>query len=163
MQESSSFIPYIKRYLKRCITGPWSLLCGLSVTFKYFIDPRRIVTEQYPENRKTLKMHPRYRGRLEMIEDADGSLLILDTGGWYKLCCPSSQLVKPDVKGAIYRVKKVGAHKVADPRGEKIEWEKLNPEQTARLMADRHPCSGMPRGWTRIPERFARNRAPLGT
>ena len=73
MQESSSFIPYIKRYLKRCITGPWSLLCGLSVTFKYFIDPRRIVTEQYPENRKTLKMHPRYRGRLEMIEDADGN------------------------------------------------------------------------------------------
>ena len=54
----------------RCITGPWSLLCGLSVTFKYFIDPRRIVTEQYPENKKTLKMHERYRGRLEMIEDA---------------------------------------------------------------------------------------------
>lgn len=47
----------------------------------------------------------------DVIEDADGSLLILDTGGWYKLCCPSSQLVKPDVKGAVYRVKKVGAHK----------------------------------------------------
>lgn len=46
----------------------------------------------------------------DVIEDADGSLLILDTGGWYKLCCPSSQLVKPDVKGAVYRVKKVGAH-----------------------------------------------------
>src|SRR5205807_5865132 len=47
----------------------------------------------------------------DVIEDADGSLLIMDTGGWYKLCCPSSQLVKPDVKGAIYRVKKTGAHK----------------------------------------------------
>jgi putative membrane-bound dehydrogenase-like protein len=48
----------------------------------------------------------------DVIEDADGSLLIVDTGGWYKLCCPTSQLVKPDVTGAIYRVKKVGAHKV---------------------------------------------------
>ena len=47
----------------------------------------------------------------DVIEDADGSLLIVDTGGWYKLCCPTSQLVKPDVTGAIYRVKKVGAHK----------------------------------------------------
>ena len=56
----------------------------------------------------------------DVIEDADGSLLIVDTGGWYKLCCPTSQLVKPDVTGAIYRVKKVGAHKVEDPRGQKI-------------------------------------------
>jgi len=47
----------------------------------------------------------------DVIEDADGSLLVVDTGGWYKLCCPSSQLVKPDVTGAIYRVKRVGVHK----------------------------------------------------
>ena len=47
----------------------------------------------------------------DVIEDADGSLLILDTGGWYKLCCPTSQLVKPDITGAIYRVKKTGSHK----------------------------------------------------
>jgi len=73
MQEKISTLQYIKRYLKRCITGPWSLICGLSVTLKYFFNPKRIVTEQYPENRKTLKMHDRYRGRLEMIEDADGN------------------------------------------------------------------------------------------
>ena len=73
MQEKISTLQYIKRYLKRCITGAWSLICGLSVTLKYFFNPKRIVTEQYPENRKTLKMHDRYRGRLEMIEDADGN------------------------------------------------------------------------------------------
>src|SRR3546814_9217684 len=39
----------------------------------------------------------------DVIEDADGSLLVIDTGGWYKLCCPTSQLWKPDVLGAIYR------------------------------------------------------------
>ncbi|MBO4435961.1 MAG: 4Fe-4S binding protein [Fibrobacter sp.] len=73
MQENITLLQYFKRYLKRCITGPWSLMCGLSVSLKYFFDPRRIVTEQYPENRKTLKMHDRYRGRLEMIEDEEGN------------------------------------------------------------------------------------------
>jgi putative heme-binding domain-containing protein len=47
-----------------------------------------------------------------VLPDADGSLLVVDTGGWYKLCCPSSQLAKPDVLGAIYRVRKVGAPKL---------------------------------------------------
>ena len=73
MQENITLLQYFKRYFKRCITGPWSLMCGLSVSLKYFFDPRRIVTEQYPENRKTLKMHNRFRGKLEMIEDADGN------------------------------------------------------------------------------------------
>ncbi|MBA2602310.1 MAG: dehydrogenase, partial [Acidobacteria bacterium] len=41
----------------------------------------------------------------DVLEDADGSLLVIDTGPWYKLCCPTSQLAKPDVPGAIYRVR----------------------------------------------------------
>ncbi len=48
----------------------------------------------------------------DVLPDADGSLLVVDTGGWYKLCCPSSQLAKPDVFGAIYRVRKIGAPKL---------------------------------------------------
>ena len=42
----------------------------------------------------------------DVLEDADGSLLVVDTGAWYKLCCPTSQLAKPDVLGAIYRVRR---------------------------------------------------------
>ncbi|MDP3069054.1 MAG: hypothetical protein Q8N18_02145 [Opitutaceae bacterium] len=45
----------------------------------------------------------------DVLEDTDGSLLIVDTGAWYKICCPSSQLAKPDVLGGIYRVRKIGA------------------------------------------------------
>ena len=52
----------------------------------------------------------------DVIEDVDGSLLVVDTGGWYKLCCPTSQLHKPDVLGAIYRVRKIDAPKNAKPR-----------------------------------------------
>jgi putative membrane-bound dehydrogenase-like protein len=67
-----------------------------------------------------LDFHP-----TDVIEDADGSLVIVDTGGWYKLCCPTSQLQKPDVLGAIYRVKRRGAPEIEDPRGTKL-WERVN-------------------------------------
>ncbi len=60
-----------------------------------------------------LDFHP-----TDVIEDADGSLLIVDTGGWYKLCCPTSQLPKPDVLGGIYRVRRKDGPVVADARGE---------------------------------------------
>ncbi|MEN3339329.1 MAG: hypothetical protein V7647_3005 [Acidobacteriota bacterium] len=50
----------------------------------------------------------------DVIEDADGSLLVIDTGPWYKLCCPTSQLAKPEVLGGIYRVRRTGAPAVQD-------------------------------------------------
>jgi putative membrane-bound dehydrogenase-like protein len=75
----------------------------------------------------------------DVIEDADGSLLVLDTGGWYKLCCPTSQLSKPDVLGAIYRIRRAGAPKMADARGLKIPWGKLNPTDLAGLLGDERP------------------------
>ena len=41
-----------------------------------------------------LDFHP-----TDVLQDADGSIVVFDTGGWYKLCCPTSQLHKPDVLG----------------------------------------------------------------
>ena len=67
---------------------------------------------------------------------ADGSVLIVDTGGWYKICCPTSQLAKPDVLGAIYRVRKTGMPKREDPRGLKLNWPALKPADFAKLLAD---------------------------
>ena len=68
--------------------------------------------------------------------DADGSLLVIDTGGWYKLCCPTSQLWKPDVLGGIYRVRKFGAKPPNDPRGRQIDWPHQTLEQLWALHAD---------------------------
>ncbi|HZR18300.1 MAG TPA: PVC-type heme-binding CxxCH protein [Verrucomicrobiae bacterium] len=76
----------------------------------------------------------------DVIEDADGSLIVIDTGAWYKLCCPTSQLSKPDVLGAIYRIRRSGASKVADPRGLAIAWDSLNPAQTVQLLSDARPA-----------------------
>lgn len=82
-----------------------------------------------------LDFHP-----TDVIEDADGSLLIVDTGGWYKLCCPTSQLVKPDVTGAIYRVRRTGAPKVEDARGLKLDWSKVSAEEYAKRLRDSRPA-----------------------
>jgi len=59
----------------------------------------------------------------DLIEDADGSLLVADTGSWYLICCPTSQVAKPHVLGAIYRIRKTGAKAPEDPRGFDLNWE----------------------------------------
>ncbi|HEV3163054.1 MAG TPA: PVC-type heme-binding CxxCH protein [Isosphaeraceae bacterium] len=72
--------------------------------------------------------------------DADGSLIVADTGGWYKLCCPTSQLVKPDVLGAIYRVRRKGAPRVDDPRGLKLAWSNTTAQELTKRLDDDRPA-----------------------
>ena len=76
----------------------------------------------------------------DVVVDADGSLLVIDTGGWYKLCCPTSQLWKPDVLGGIYRVRKNGAAPPANPRGQEIAWDRLSIEALWATISDPRPA-----------------------
>ncbi len=75
----------------------------------------------------------------DVVADADGSLLVVDTGGWYKLCCPSSQLWKPDVLGTIYRVRKTGMPKVTDPWGTQLSWDGASTAQLRTWLGDVRP------------------------
>jgi putative heme-binding domain-containing protein len=75
----------------------------------------------------------------DVLEDADGSLLVVDTGGWYKICCPTSQLAKPDVLGGIYRIRRTGAPTPADPRGRQIPWATASPSELVGHLADTRP------------------------
>jgi putative membrane-bound dehydrogenase-like protein len=75
----------------------------------------------------------------DVIEDADGSLLVVDTGGWYKLCCPTSQLVRPEVLGGIYRIRKKNMPALDDSRGLKIDWKRLSAVEMAGLLGDARP------------------------
>lgn len=59
-------------YFRKIFRGTISLFKGLAVTMGYFLKPSRIVTEQYPENRATLKMTGRFRGSLTMRHDENG-------------------------------------------------------------------------------------------
>ena len=69
----------------------------------------------------------------DILEDGDGSLLVIDTGGWYKLCCPTSQLHKPDALGAIYRIRKTSHPTIEDPYGHNIDW---NQQHLTPLLKD---------------------------
>jgi len=72
----------------------------------------------------------------DVLQDADGSLLVIDTGGWFRIGCPTSQIAKPEVKGAIYRIRKQGAERVADPWGKQLAWTKLPAAELAKLLDD---------------------------
>ncbi len=72
----------------------------------------------------------------DVLEDADGSLLVVDTGGWFRIGCPTSKIARPEIKGGIYRVRKAGAPKADDPRGLALAWEKLQPANLAALLDD---------------------------
>lgn len=43
----------------------------------------------------------------DVLEDRDGSLLLLNTGGWFRIGCPSSLMAKPDINGAVYRIRPI--------------------------------------------------------
>jgi putative membrane-bound dehydrogenase-like protein len=56
----------------------------------------------------------------DVLEDRDGSLLVIDTGGWFRIGCPSSLMAKPDIAGAIYRIRKTGAPAKCEPWGANV-------------------------------------------
>jgi len=41
----------------------------------------------------------------DVLEAPDGSLVVLNTGGWFRLGCPSSLMAKPDVLGSVLRIR----------------------------------------------------------
>lgn len=78
-----------------------------------------------------LDFHP-----TDVLEDADGSVIVVDTGGWFRLCCPTSQLEKADVLGRIYRIRRSGMPPVHDPRGHLFTWDRFGDEELVRLLRD---------------------------
>jgi putative membrane-bound dehydrogenase-like protein len=76
----------------------------------------------------------------DVLEDADGSLLVVDTGSWYVHHCPTGKIRKTLAPGGIYRVRRTGARPPADPRGLKIDWARPSPARLAALLADDRPA-----------------------
>ena len=72
----------------------------------------------------------------DVLEDADGSLLVVETGGWFIKGCPLSQVSKPQLQGAIYRVRKKDAKKADDPYGNTIQWATLAPDALVKYLED---------------------------
>ncbi len=72
----------------------------------------------------------------DVLEDADGSLLVIDTGGWFRIGCPTSQIAKPEANGAIYRIRRKGAARPTDPRGLKIDSKQISSVKMTKLLDD---------------------------
>ena len=75
----------------------------------------------------------------DVLEDADGSLLLLDTGGWLSWGCPYSKIAKPEIKGAIYRIRRTGGVSPADPRGLGMNWNDAEPADLIARLNDSRP------------------------
>jgi putative membrane-bound dehydrogenase-like protein len=72
----------------------------------------------------------------DVLEDADGSLLVVNTGGWFIAGCPLSVVAKTNVLGGIFRIKKTSAPVIEDPWGKKIEFKNVSPQQLVTYMMD---------------------------
>ncbi|HYM09552.1 MAG TPA: PVC-type heme-binding CxxCH protein, partial [Bryobacterales bacterium] len=76
----------------------------------------------------------------DVMEDADGSLLVVDTGAWFIRGCPISRVAKPQIRGAIYRIRKIGAPRVEDPRGIQLKLESMPSAELAGRLDDPRPA-----------------------
>jgi putative membrane-bound dehydrogenase-like protein len=76
----------------------------------------------------------------DVLEDADGSLLVVDTGSWYIHHCPTGKIRKSPATGGLYRVRFKGAPKIADPWGLKIDWGNTTPAKLCTLLGDSRPA-----------------------
>ena len=72
----------------------------------------------------------------DVLVDADGSLLVIDTGAWYVQHCPTGRIRPSPSRGGIYRVRHRGAAKAVDPWGKALEWKGLGPAPLAARLAD---------------------------
>ena len=91
----------------------------------------------------------------DVIEDADGSLLVIDTGGWYTLCCPTSHIDQSEATGGIYRLtpprgavadsatavdeaNRPSRQALLSAIGE-IDWQRATADQLAERLGDHRP------------------------
>ncbi len=98
----------IVEYFTDIYKGVRSLWAGMRVTGNYFVSPGEIVTEQYPENRATLKMEERFKGEVFMPHDENNQHRC--TGcGICEVNCPNGSIEiiterVPNEEGKLVRV-----------------------------------------------------------
>ncbi len=89
-----------------------------------------------------LKLHNPDIHLTDVMEDPrDGSLLLFDTGGWFRIGCPSSLMAKSDILGAVYRIKPKKSHSapLAAKRSSKSAWELRDEEEVAEQLGSTDP------------------------
>ncbi|MFL5746819.1 MAG: 4Fe-4S binding protein [Niastella sp.] len=60
---------FLKEYISEVYHAVSSLLKGMRTTGSYFVRPKEIITQQYPDNRADMKIPERFRGEVVMTHD----------------------------------------------------------------------------------------------
>lgn len=72
----------------------------------------------------------------DVLEDADGSLIVVNTGGWFIAGCPLSVVAKTNVHGGLYRIRKIDGSVVKDPWGKLLDFKAMSLQKLTSLMMD---------------------------
>ncbi len=75
----------------------------------------------------------------DVLEDADGSLIMVDMGGWYNYHCPNSKYARLDLKGGLYRIRRTDAKPAVDPWGKQIDFAGAANAKLVELLGDPRP------------------------
>lgn len=67
----------------------------------------------------------------DVMEDHNGDLLAIDTGGWFRNGCPTSHIAKPDVAGGIWRISRKG-ESYSPPKYP--DWGNLTAEAVSKML-----------------------------
>ena len=79
-------------YIVRTATALRGFFTGMGITFGHYVRFSEVVTQQYPENRATLTLPPRFRGKVTLLRDPE-------KGTWR--CTACSLCVKACPNGSL--------------------------------------------------------------
>jgi NADH-quinone oxidoreductase subunit I len=98
----------VGEYFSEIYEGVTSLVRGMKVTGSYFVKRGSTVTQQYPENRATLKMFDNFKGELMLIHDENNQHACNVCNTCARKCPNGSiEVIYKKVEGADGRSKKV--------------------------------------------------------
>ncbi len=87
-------------FVERMANAFSSLASGMKLTLGYLLRPSTVVTQQYPENKSTLKMQDRFRGQLRLTKD-ENDIIRCNGCNFCGLACPNKSIVIKDKKNSI--------------------------------------------------------------
>lgn len=76
----------------------------------------------------------------DVLEDADGSLILIDTGAWLTMGCPTSKDISHGNFGGIYRIRRKDGTTTVDPRGVQLDWNQTPSANLIGRLADPRPA-----------------------
>ena len=79
-------------YVGRVATAVHGMAKGMKITLRHYLRFSEVVTQQYPENRATLKLPPRFRGKVHLLRNPETGAYPCTACGLCMKACPNNSL-----------------------------------------------------------------------